>query len=75
MFERDLNKGNRGIIYARADDLIGSIRKGLGSFENNYVLICLKWIAELGMICTPFREYMRSRADVNMVFNGRFNGF
>ncbi len=65
MFEKDLNKGNRGIMFSRAEDLIGSIRKGLGSYESNYVLVCLKWIAELGVGCSPFKEYMRGHVEVN----------
>lgn len=65
MFDKELNRANRVVMYSRADDLIGSIRKGLGSFENNYVLVCLKWIADLGMGCMAFKEYMQSHVEVN----------
>ena len=64
MFEKNINKGNRSLGFPRADDLIGSIRRGKDINDNSYALYGMKWIAELGVTCKPFNAYLQEHKEV-----------
>lgn len=68
MFEKNINKGARNLGFPRADDLIGSIRRGKELNDNSYALYGIKWIADLGVSCKPFNAYLQEHKEVRLSF-------